>query len=158
MKRIAGFIYDHAKLIIALVIILNLVSLASLFRFNLDTDFLAFFSKGNPKADEYHQLNARYQTGETISVLIEQDGSLLDKESLLEVFHLQKQIEAIDGVAMVQGFIPPELIAGADIIKVDEAFIEENYATLKDFIENKYFMTGQFLTGDGRNGLSLIHI
>ncbi len=153
MKRIAGFIYDHAKLIIVLVVVLNLVSLASLFRFNLDTDFLAFFSKGNPKADEYHQLNAKYQSGETISVLIEGDGSLLDKESLLEVFHLQNQIEAIDGVAKVQGFIPPEMIAGAGVTGVDEAFIEEQYDTLRDFIENRYFLTDQFLTEDGRNGV-----
>ena len=84
MRKIANFIYDHSRLIIAFVIIVNLVSLASFFRFNLDTDFLAFFSEGNPRAGEYNQLNAKYQSGETISVLIEQDGSLLDKENLLE--------------------------------------------------------------------------
>ena len=153
MKRIAGFSYDHARLIIALVVVLNLVSLASFFRFNLDTDFLTFFSEGNPKAEEYHQLNAKYQSGETISVLIERDGSLLDKASLLEVFHLQQEIEAIDGTAVVQGFIPPEMMAGAGVIRVDEAFIEEQYDTLKDFIENRYFLTDQFLTEDGHNGI-----
>jgi predicted RND superfamily exporter protein len=158
LKRIAGFIYDHAKPIIALVIILNLVSLASFFRFNLDTDFLTFFSKGNPKADEYHQLNAKYESGETISILIERGGSLLDKESLLEVFHLQREIEAIDGVAMVQGFIPPEILAGVGTVRVDEAYIEGNYDTLKDFIENKYFMTDQFLTEDTRNGILIASV
>lgn len=158
MKKIAGFIYDHAKLIIALVIILNLVSLASFFRFNLDTDFLTFFSEGNPKADEYHQLNAKYESGETISILIEHDVSLLEKESLLGAFHLQKEIEAIDGVAMVQGFIPPEIMAGAGISRVDEAYIEEHYDALKDFIENKYFMTDQFLTEDARNGMLIASI
>ncbi len=158
MKKIAGFIYDHAKLIIALVIILNLVSLASFFRFNLDTDFLTFFSEGNPKADEYHQLNAKYESGETISILIEHDVSLLEKESLLGAFHLQKEIEAIDGVAMVQGFIPPEIIAGIGITRVDEAYIEEHYDALKDFIENKYFMTDQFLTEDARNGMLIASI
>ncbi|MCK4274066.1 MAG: RND family transporter, partial [Dehalococcoidales bacterium] len=135
------------------VVVLNLVSLASFFRFNLDTDFLTFFSEGNPKAEEYHQLNAKYQSGETISVLIERDGSLLDKASLLEVFHLQQEIEAIDGTAVVQGFIPPEMMAGAGVIRVDEAFIEEQYDTLKDFIENRYFLTDQFLTEDGHNGI-----
>ena len=61
MNRLAGFIYDHAKQIIALVIILNLVSLASFFRFDLNTDFLGFFSEENPKAEEYHHLNAKYE-------------------------------------------------------------------------------------------------
>ena len=158
MKRIAGFIYDHSKHIIAFVIILNLVSLASFFRFNLDTDFLSFFSKGNPIADEYHRLNAKYESGDSISVLIEQEGSLLDKANLLEVFALQQEIEAIDGVAMVQGFIPPEIMAGAGITGVDEAYIEENHETLKDFIENRYFMTDQFLTEDTRNGVLIVSV
>ncbi len=158
MKRIAGFIYDHSRLIIVFVIILNLVSLASFFRFNLDTDFLSFFSKGNPVADEYHELNARYESGESISILIEREDSLLDKSNLLEVFHLQKEIEAIDGVAMVQGFIPPEIMAGMGVTKVNEAYIEENYETLRDFIENRYFMTGQFLTEDTRNGVLIVSV
>ena len=91
MKRIAGLIYDHSRLIIAFVVVVNLVSLASFFRFNLDTDFLAFFSEGNPKAEAYHQLNAKYQSGETISVLVE-DGSLLEKDGfknpLAQYWHL----------------------------------------------------------------------
>jgi predicted RND superfamily exporter protein len=153
LKRIAGFIYDHAKPIIALVIVLNLLSLASFFRFNLDTDFLSFFSKGNPKADEYHQLNAKYQSGETISILIERTGSLLDEENLLEVFRLQQQIAAIEGVVRVQSFIPPEIISGSTVTTVDEAYLTANYAALKDFIENRYFMVGQFLTEDRQNGI-----
>jgi len=124
LKKIAGFIYDHSKIIIAFVIIVNLVSLASFFRFNLDADFLTFFSKGNPKADEYHQLNAKYESGETISVLIETDGSLLDKDNLLETFDLQNEIATIDGVSGVQGFIPPQLIAGTGTVDVDVTYIE----------------------------------
>jgi predicted RND superfamily exporter protein len=153
LKRLAGFVYDHAKPLIALVIVLNLLSLASFFRFNLDTDFLSFFSKANPKADEYHQLNAKYQNGDTISVLIEQDGSLLDEESLREVYRLQQEIASISGVTRVQSFIPAEVIAGSAVTPVDEAYLSEHYDALKDFIENRYFMAGQFLTEDRRNGI-----
>ena len=156
MKRIANFIYDHSRLIIAFVVIVNLVSLASFFRFNLDTDFLAFFSKGNPKAEAYNQLNAKYQSGETISALIEYDGSLLDKEGLLNVFALQNDIGAIDGVARVQSFIPPEVMASGGIITVDEAYIEEQYDILRDFIENKYFFTEQLLAGDGQSTILIV--
>jgi predicted RND superfamily exporter protein len=153
LKRIAGFIYDHSKPIIALVIVLNLLSLASFYRFNLDTDFLSFFSRGNPKADEYHQLNAKYQSGETISVLIEKDGSLLEKETLLEVFRLQREISDINGVVGVQSFIPPEVVAGTTVTAVDEVYLEEHHDALRDFIENRYFMTGQFLTADHQDGI-----
>ncbi len=158
MKRIANFIYDHSRLILAFVIIVNLAALASFYRFNLDTDFLAFFSEGNPKAEEYNQLNAKYQSGETISVLIEPDGSLLDKESLLEVFRLQKSIGAIDSVARAQSFIPPELMVGGSITTVDEAYLEEHYDTLRDYIKDKYFLAEQFLAEDGRSAVLIVSL
>ncbi len=160
MKRIAGFIYDRSRLIIAFVAIVNLVSLASLFRFGIDTDFLTFFSEGNPKAEAYHQLNAKYQSGETISVLLEQDTSLLDKESLLDVFRLQQDIAAINGVARVQSYIPPEIfvIGGSVLPTVDEARIREQPAELRDFIENRYFLTDQFLAEDGLSGVLIVSL
>jgi len=158
LKKLAGFVYDHSRLIIAFVVFVNLVSLASFYRFNLDTDFLAFFSEGNPKAEAYQQLNAKYQSGETISVLIEHDGSLLDKEGLLDVFGLQQEMEAIAGVTRVQGFIPPDMMAAGGIIKVDEAYIKENYDTLRDYIKDKYFLAEQFLAGDGRSAVLIVSL
>ncbi len=153
MQKLAGFIHDHAKLVIAFVIVVNLVSLASFFRFNLDADFLAFFSKGNPKADEYHALNAKYATGESLSVLIEAEGSLLEQANLRDVFNLQNEIAGIPGVAAVQGFIPAEIISGGGITPVDASFIEAQPEALRDYIADSYFMTDQFLTADERNGI-----
>ncbi|MCJ7605515.1 MAG: efflux RND transporter permease subunit [Dehalococcoidales bacterium] len=153
MKKIAGFVYDHSKLIIIMVIVLNLVSLASFFRFNLDADFLSFFSKGNPKADEYHALNEKYDAGESISILIESDGSLLEKDSLLNIYRLQQDVVEISGVATVQSFLPPEILAGTVPAPVDEAFINGQYETLKEFIDRQYFLTDQFLNEDRSSGI-----
>ena len=155
MKKIAGFIYDHSRLIIAFVAIGNLVSLASFFRFNLDTDFLAFFSEGNPKAEAYNQLNAKYQSGETISILVE-DDYLLEKDKLLDILGLQNEIGVVNGVARVQSFVPPEIMAGGGITSVDEAYIEEHYDTLVDFIENKYFLAEQILAEDGHSAAIIV--
>lgn len=155
MKKLGEFIYDHSRLIIIFAAIINIVSLVSFFRFDLDTDFLAFFSQGNPKAEAYTELSAKYYSGETISVLVEDGGSLLDKENLLEVFALQNDIKNISDVTQVQSFIPPEIISGTSIISVDESFIENQYATLRDFIDNQYFMTDQFLS-DNRNSAVVI--
>ena len=153
VERIANFVYDRSKLIIAIVVILNIAALASFFRFNLDTDFLSFFTQGNPRAEEYHQLNQKYQTGEAISVLIQGEDSLLAKENLKGVFSLQQEIEAIDGIYMVQGFIPPEIIIGGNVIPVTEEFIDSSYLPLSNFIDNSYFLTDQFLTSDGASGI-----
>jgi len=66
MEKIANFVYNHSKLIIIFVVIINIAALVSFYRFSFDTDFMSTFSEGNPKAEEYNQLNAKYQTSEPI--------------------------------------------------------------------------------------------
>jgi len=154
--RIANFTYNKSKLIIILVAILNILALTSFFRFQLDTDFLSFFTAGNPKAQEYDQLNEKYQVGEAISVLIEQDDSLLDRENLEKVFRLQAEIEELDGVSRVESFIPPEISVGHRLVQVDESFIQRHSDLLGDFIEDEYFLTQQFLSSDASKGALIV--
>ncbi len=152
MERIANFVYKWSKPIIILVAILNIIALASFFRFSLDTDFLGFFTKGNPKAVEYDQLNEKYHVGETVMVLIEQDDSLLEEENLQSVFRLQEDIEQIDGISQVQSFIPPDFPLRNGVIKVTEEFITRYPDLLEDFIRDKYFLAEQFLSSDNSKG------
>jgi len=158
MERIAGFIYDKSRLIIVLVVILNIVALASFFRFQLDTDFLSLFTAGNPRAEEYDRLNEKYQIGEAISVLIEQDDSLLDEENLQNVLRLQEDIEEIDGIFQVRSFIPSEISVRGHIFQVDETFIDRHSDLLEDFIEDNYFLTEQFLSYDTSKGTIIVNL
>jgi len=153
MERLANFVYNRAKLIILMVVILNLVSLASFSRFNLDTDFLTFFAGDNPKAVEFDRLNEKYDSGDTISILIEHEGSLLERENLREVYQLQEGIRDIEGIALVQSFLPPELLIDGTPVPLDLEFIDENHEGLRDFIENTYFLTDEFLAPDARAGI-----
>ena len=155
MGRIAGFIYDRSRIIIVLVVILNIVALASLFRFELDTDFLSLFTEGNPKAEEYDRLNEKYQSGEAISVLVEHDDSLLSQENLAAVYRLREEIEETDGIYRVQSFIPPEVYIGGRLITDLGAFIDRHPDLLSDFIEDDYFLTDQVLSDD-RNKSAII--
>ncbi len=158
MERIANFIYNRSRLIIAVVVVLNIVALASFFRFNLDTDFLSLFTAGNPKAEEFDRLNEKYQIGETISVLVEHEGSLLAKENLQKVFSLQEEIEKLDGVSQVQSFIPPEIFVGGHVVEIDKKFIDRHSDILEDFIEKKYFLTDQFLSSDDSKGALIVNL
>jgi len=150
--RIAGFIYDKSRLIIALVAILNIVALASFFRFELDTDFLSLFTAGNPKTEEYDRLNEKYQIGEAISVLIERDESLLNQENLQAVYRLQEEIKELDGIYAVKSFIPSETSLGGRTIADMGDFIDRHADLLEDFIEDEYFLTEQFLSSDRSKG------
>ncbi|HEY50057.1 MAG TPA: MMPL family transporter [Dehalococcoidia bacterium] len=152
MERIANFIYNRSRFIIIIVVILTITSAVSFTRFSLDTDFLSFFAGRNPKAVEYEQLNEKYQTGESISIFIEQNGSLLEKENLVHVLRFQEKVGTIEGISLLQSFLPPQISVQGDIFIIDEAFISENYDILKDFIENKYFLKEQFLSTDNQKG------
>ena len=108
MRRIATFCYKASLPIIIVVVVINITALVSLFRFELDTDFLSFFTSGNPRAEEFDRLKEKYETGETISILIEQNDSLLDENNLQNVFRLQQEIEYLDGISRVESFITSE--------------------------------------------------
>jgi len=136
MERIANFACNKSRLIIVVVVILNIVALTSFIRFNLDTDFLNFFTSGNPRTDEYNRLNEKYQTGETVVVLIEQDSSLLDERYLQEVFRLQENIEEMDGVHQVQSFVPSEILVQGTTFDIDQKFIAYHADLLEDFIQD----------------------
>ncbi|HUU08055.1 MAG TPA: MMPL family transporter [Dehalococcoidales bacterium] len=156
MERIADFIYRRARLIIIFVVIVNVVALASFFRFGLDTDFISFFTAGNPKAVEYDRLNDKYQVGETVMVLIEQESSLLEEDNLLSVFRLQQDIEWIDGVLQVESFIPDDYPLRTNVMPVTEAFITRHQDLLEDYIRDEYFLTEQFLSADDSKGAIVV--
>ena len=152
MRKIATFCYKASLPIIIVVIVVNIAALVSFFRFELDTDFLNFFTSGNPRAEEFDRLKEKYETGETISILIEQDKSLLDEENLRKVFRLQEEIGKLDGVSQVDSFIPSEISVGRHVFQVDEKFIDRHSDLLEDFIRDKYFLADQFLSDDWNKG------
>jgi len=152
LERIARFTFRRFRLIIVFVVILNLVSLASFFRFELDTDFLSLFTSGNPKAEEYDRLNEKYEVGEAISILIEQEASLLEEGNLRAVYRLQERIEELDGVLKAQSFIPTEFSIGGHAVADVADFIAKHPDLMEDFIEDEYFLADQFLSDDRSKG------
>ena len=158
METIARFACTRSKLIIILVAILNIAALFSFFRFEIDTDFLGFFASGNPKAAEFDRLKDKYETGETLSVLIGRGDSLVDEENLLEVFQLQQEIENLDGVHRVRSFIPSEIIKNGHVFEVDEKFIDRHHDIVEDFINARYFLTSQFLSSDNSKCILLVQL
>jgi len=158
MRRIARFCCTAAVPIIIFVAVINIAALVSFFRFELDTDFLNFFASGNTKAEEFDRLKEKYETGEAISILIEQADSLLDKENIQKVFNLQEEIEKLDGVSRVESFIPSEISVGSHVFQVDEKFIDRHADILEDFIKENHFLTGKSLSTDNSKAVLLVSL
>jgi len=155
MERIGNFVYARSRLILVLVVILNIIALASFIRFDLSTDFLNFFTSGNLRVGEYDRLNEKYQMGETVVVLIEQDESLLEEQHLQDVFRLQEDIEEMGGISRVQSFIPSEILVQGSTFDVDQKFIAYHSDILEDFIRDS-FLTGELLSSDESKGALIV--
>ncbi|MFC1956282.1 RND family transporter [Chloroflexota bacterium] len=158
MRRIARFCCKAAVPIIIFVVVINIAALGSFFRFGLDTDFLNFFASGNTKAEEFDRLEQKYETGEAISILIEQADSLLDKENIQKVFNLQEEIEKLDGVSRVESFIPSEISVGSQVFQVDDKFIARHADILEDFIKENHFLTSKSLSTDNSKAVLLVNL
>ena len=158
MDKLARFIYCRSKLIIVFVILVSIISLFSFTRYSMDTDFLNFFSADNLKAEQYNQLNEKYHSREMLTVLVEAEGSLLDKNALIAVYRLQQNLANLEGVVQVQSFIPPEVQVQGSNIRIDENIIAAYSAPLGSFIKDSYFLADQYLSADSNSGIIIVQL
>jgi len=148
MERFANFVYTKSKFIIALVLIINLAAVVSLFQISIDTDITGFFSEDNVVYDEYVMLTEKYDISESLVLLIEDDSSLLSEENMTAIQTLVVSVEDIPGINEVQSFLPKEYPSGGIFLDVDERFITRHYDVLEDYTRHSYPAAHQFLSDD----------
>ena len=148
MDRFSNFLYTKSRFIIALVVIINLASLVSLFRISIDTDVTGFFGDDNEVYIEYEALTEKYDISESIAILIEDDESLLTEGNLLSILDLQTTAEQLVGVSQSQGFLPTEVVLAHHPFDMDEHLIDTHYEDVEDYIRNDYPAATEFLSED----------
>jgi hypothetical protein len=153
LSKLAGFIVTRSRLIIAIVGICNLAALLSITRIALNTDITSFFSEDNEVYDEYLALTEKYGISDSLTILIEDSTSLLTEESLLTVYDLRAEVEAISGIAEVQTFLPERMPVGGHMLVVDERFISVHSDVLEDYTRNHYAPATGMLSRDESTGL-----
>jgi len=75
---------------------------------------------------------------------------------MLAILSLQQEVSELEGITLVQGPLPYEIAINGQAIPVNAVFIETNYQQLADFIEQDYFMTDQFLSGNRIAGILMV--
>lgn len=132
MDRIARFIVEHSKRVLAVIGIITLFSLVMLFRMSFNADVSKFITEGNETGEAWVALQEKYETGDPINVLVSapEGRTLFEKDLLVAVAELRDRLAAVEGVAQV-GSIVPEVnpLTGAPLTADQIALVPEQVIT-----------------------------
>lgn len=132
MDRIARFIVEHSKRVLAAIGIITLFSLVMLFRMSFNADVSKFITEGNETGEAWVALQEKYETGDPINVLVSapEGRTLFEKDLLVAVAELRDRLAAVEGVAQV-GSIVPEVnpLTGAPLTADQIALVPEQVIT-----------------------------
>ena len=156
MDRIARFIVEHSKRVLAITGIITLVSVAMLFRMSFNADMTEFITEGNERGEAWVALQEKYETSDPVNVLVsaEEGHSLLEKDLLVAVAELRDRLAAIAGVGQV-GSIVPEVnpLTGAPLSPEQIALIPEGM--IASFLGQNP-MVDLLVSDDGRHTLMMV--
>lgn len=111
MRRIAAFIVDHSRAVLALTALVSLAAAAMLFRISFNADVAQFMTEGNERGEAYAALQEKYETDEPINILVslrEGGGSFSDGSNLADLARLRDELSAVAGVRAVAALIPEQ--------------------------------------------------
>jgi predicted RND superfamily exporter protein len=108
VDRIARFLVQHSRRVVAVTAIISLVSVGMLFRLKLNADVTQFLTSGNARGEAWLALQEKYNTADPINVLVTfPAGETIDsKQALVGLVELRDRLAAVDGVSQVGSIIP----------------------------------------------------
>jgi predicted RND superfamily exporter protein len=108
VDRIARFIVDHARRILAVTAIITLVATTMLFRMSFNADVTEFLLEGNATGEEFAALQEKYDTADPINIIVSLPAgeTFRSKDALLELIDYRDALEATPGVAAVGTMVP----------------------------------------------------
>ena len=108
MDRIARFIVDHSKVVLAATALISVLSLLMLFRMSFNADISSFLLEGNATGKEFVALQEKYETTDPINVIASlPDGEAFNtSESLALVAELRDTLSTVEGVVSVAAVVP----------------------------------------------------
>ncbi|MGZ8755786.1 MAG: hypothetical protein ACXW15_11425 [Acidimicrobiia bacterium] len=108
MDRIARFIVEHSRRVLAFTGVITLVSFAMLFRMSFNADVSKFITEGNERGEAWVALQDKYDTGDPVNVLVSapEGRSLFEKDLLVNLVELRDRLASIPGVGQVGSIVP----------------------------------------------------
>lgn len=108
MDRIARFIVEHTKLVLAVTAVISMLSLLMMFRMSFNADVSSFLLEGNATGQEFVALQDKYATTDPINVVASlPEGSAFDTSANLSLIaELRDSLATVEGVVSVAAVVP----------------------------------------------------
>ncbi|MGI9528361.1 MAG: efflux RND transporter permease subunit [Acidimicrobiia bacterium] len=108
MDRIARFIVDHSRIVLAATALISVLSVLMLFRMSFNADVSSFLLEGNATGKEFVALQEKYETTDPINVIasLPAGEAFNTSESLALVAELRDTLSAVEGVVAVAAVVP----------------------------------------------------
>lgn len=108
MDKVARFIVNRSKQILALTGVITLLALLMLFRMDFNGDVASFVLEGNETGEDFKALQEKYQTADPINVLVSLDEgqSFRSKEGLSALIRLRDTLADVEGAETVASIVP----------------------------------------------------
>ena len=109
MDRIAALLVNHRKRVLGLTALTTFVAIACLFRMQVNADVTQFMLEGNQRGRDFAALQAKYEAGDPITVLLRREAGFEDLAGLSELIAIRDGLAAVEGVASVGTLVPETL-------------------------------------------------
>ncbi len=108
MDRIARVIVERSRVFLGLAAVLTILSVISLFFVSFNADVSSFLTEGNPVGEELVALQERYDSTDTINILVTLDegATFEDREALSDLALIGSKLRSVSGVANVSSIVP----------------------------------------------------
>lgn len=108
MQTIARILVTKRKPVLALTALITLTAVTMLFRMDFNADVTSFLLEGNERGRELAALQEKYEAGDPIMVLLEQEDGWTTRAGLEQLLEVRNRLAAVEGVQAV-GTLLPEL-------------------------------------------------
>ena len=110
MDRIARFIVERSRIVLALTALVSILSILMLFRMSFNADVSSFVLEGNETGEAFSELQAKYETTDPINIVASlPDGqSFTTSENVALIAELRDEVLAVEGVVSVAAVVPEE--------------------------------------------------
>lgn len=157
MTRIARFIVERSRVVLALTGLVTLVAIGMLFRLDFNADVASFILEGTPTGEEFVRLQEKYETSDPINAMasLPEGETFFSGPNLALLHELQQELAAVEGVETAVSIVPDSNPLTGQPITADDLRAAPDFAIEQFLSANP--VSSLLLSEDGAHALVFVN-